>query len=440
MKKKLIAFLFVGLMVTTALAVLPTMAAAEKKFEGQNLDWPLFAGWSFLEPIFAREAEFTEMTGATWTHHAIPHVDLYAKLLSELVARTKAYDMIPGGSYPGLFKNYWMPLDKFIERDFGSIENFSKRFFPSTWEAGIYDGKVKAIPYNVACQFFGYRKDLFENPAEKAAFKAKYGYELQVPQTDQQIIDIAQFFTRPDEDMWGIAWMGKSAPGGWCMIYKLYSAGLRIVDVETGKVPFRSGVAKQKAIEAAQFWYDLVHKYKAAPPNVNDIGHTDLKELYIGGHTAMAFGWVGDWYAELLKPEIIADIGETGSFLLSITEPNGVIFAPVQVMGIPKDSKQPDLAWEWIKWMTSKDMMLTITKESGNPTANEPAMMEALELGLSPKALVDGILEGLPKPRIPQIYPICDLYWRYAPAMYAGELTPEEFIDLVIEKTEEAME
>ena len=39
MRKKLIAFLFVGLMVTTALAVLPTMAAAEKKFEGQNLDW-----------------------------------------------------------------------------------------------------------------------------------------------------------------------------------------------------------------------------------------------------------------------------------------------------------------------------------------------------------------------------------------------------------------
>ena len=53
------------------------------------------------------------------------------------------------------------------------------------------------------------RKDLFQNPAEKAAFKAKYGMDL--PQTFEdwekisfaEMEKIAEFFTRPDKGLYG---------------------------------------------------------------------------------------------------------------------------------------------------------------------------------------------------------------------------------------------
>ena len=40
-----------------------------------------------------------------------------------------------------------------------------------------------------------YRKDLFENKDEQAAFKAKFGYDLAPPKTWAQYKDIAEFFT-----------------------------------------------------------------------------------------------------------------------------------------------------------------------------------------------------------------------------------------------------
>jgi glycerol transport system substrate-binding protein len=64
-----------------------------------------------------------------------------------------------------------------------------------------------------------YRKDWFTDPDEKAAFKQEYGYELKTPMqwyeeglasgnvqddwTFEKSIDVAEFFTRPDQNMWG---------------------------------------------------------------------------------------------------------------------------------------------------------------------------------------------------------------------------------------------
>jgi len=52
---------------------------------------------------------------------------------------------------------------------------------------------------------WSYRKDWFEDPAEMEAFKARYGYDLDVPQDWKQLIDIAEFFHRPDKNRYGIA-------------------------------------------------------------------------------------------------------------------------------------------------------------------------------------------------------------------------------------------
>jgi glycerol transport system substrate-binding protein len=64
-----------------------------------------------------------------------------------------------------------------------------------------------------------YRTDWFNDPKEKAAFKRKYGYELKEPMewflqamktnnkkddwTFEKSLDVAEHFTRPDQDMWG---------------------------------------------------------------------------------------------------------------------------------------------------------------------------------------------------------------------------------------------
>src|SRR3546814_2985453 len=48
-----------------------------------------------------------------------------------------------------------------------------------------------------------YRVDLFEDPEEQKAFRDKYGYDLAPPVTWDQYYDVAEFFTRPEEKLWG---------------------------------------------------------------------------------------------------------------------------------------------------------------------------------------------------------------------------------------------
>jgi multiple sugar transport system substrate-binding protein len=65
-----------------------------------------------------------------------------------------------------------------------------------------------------------YRTDLFEDPVEMETFQAQYGYELAPPKTWAEWIDVAEFFTRPEEDLWGYTTDGV----GWAFYWNEYGA------------------------------------------------------------------------------------------------------------------------------------------------------------------------------------------------------------------------
>jgi multiple sugar transport system substrate-binding protein len=51
--------------------------------------------------------------------------------------------------------------------------------------------------------FYFYRKDMWEDEKERRAFRARYGWDLQVPDNWDQLRDISEFFNRPDEGLLG---------------------------------------------------------------------------------------------------------------------------------------------------------------------------------------------------------------------------------------------
>jgi multiple sugar transport system substrate-binding protein len=64
-------------------------------------------------------------------------------------------------------------------------------------------GKIWSVPLEADAELVFYRKDLMDDPKEKAGFKKKYGYDLKVPETWFQLRDIAEFFTRPQQNLYG---------------------------------------------------------------------------------------------------------------------------------------------------------------------------------------------------------------------------------------------
>merc|ERR1711881_182788 len=84
----------------------------------------------------------------------------------------------------------------------------------------------------------GYRKDLFENPAEQKSFQSKYGYALAPPKTYSQLRDVAEFFTRPEQNLYGIATYYSKGGDGITMGFQqvMWSFGGSYGDPETYEV------------------------------------------------------------------------------------------------------------------------------------------------------------------------------------------------------------
>ena len=67
-------------------------------------------------------------------------------------------------------------------------------------------GEFYAYPTEGDANGWAYRTDIVDNPDEKAAFAAKYGYEYSIPPKDyNEFVDMSEFFSRPDEDIYGAA-------------------------------------------------------------------------------------------------------------------------------------------------------------------------------------------------------------------------------------------
>jgi multiple sugar transport system substrate-binding protein len=66
-----------------------------------------------------------------------------------------------------------------------------------------YAGSYYAVSMDGDYQVWVYREDLFDNAKNQKDFKAKYGYDLRFPRTWKEHADVAEFFTRPNEKLYG---------------------------------------------------------------------------------------------------------------------------------------------------------------------------------------------------------------------------------------------
>ena len=150
---------------------------------------------------------FTEETGIVANVETTPWSDFQTKTFSEFAARGDAYDMVIGDSQwlgRGATQGHYVDLTKWI-KDRGVDKSMAPATIVAYAEYPKGSGKYWAVPAEGDACGWSYRKDKFEDPKEMAAFKAEYGYKLDVPDTWYQLLDIAEFFTRPSENFYGAA-------------------------------------------------------------------------------------------------------------------------------------------------------------------------------------------------------------------------------------------
>jgi multiple sugar transport system substrate-binding protein len=215
--KKTLPLLFVAIFMFTSLFVF--IASGEKggagkegkmAFEGRTLrvHWAVFAPSAALQDLSNKD--FTPKTGIKVVVEQTPWSDFVQKYNSELIAGGDAWDIIIGDSQDvgnGAERGHYLELTDFFD-EYDVRDKFTPETLTAFGEWPKGSGRMYGLPALTDPTFFAYRADLFSDKTHKANFRAKYGYELGVPETWDQLIDIAEYFYEDVDGMYGIALYG----------------------------------------------------------------------------------------------------------------------------------------------------------------------------------------------------------------------------------------
>ena len=94
-------------------------------------------------------------------------------------------------------------------------------------------GSVYGLPYHDGPEIFHYRTDLFGDPAEQQRVpSSSTAMRLRPPDTWDEFLDMARFFTRPDDGLYGtvVAGLNDGHNNVYDFLIHLWSRGGRLLD------------------------------------------------------------------------------------------------------------------------------------------------------------------------------------------------------------------
>ncbi|HEV2296806.1 MAG TPA: sugar ABC transporter substrate-binding protein [Tepidisphaeraceae bacterium] len=257
--------------------------------------------------------------------------------------QTKLKTLIAAGKPPDIFSSsdvwvaYQLPfladLTDLVERDAAEID--LDDFYPELLAACRYEGRQILLPrwFNVALLY--YNRKIFDDAAEP------------YPSPDwtwDDYIAAAKRLTRRGPDGKVEIW-GSSITTGWWGEWLIYvrQAGGKLFTDDINQCLLDS----PEAIAGMQFYYDKIYKHRIAPrPGFGpDYGFMSGKiAIEFGGHTG---SWIAynqipglDWDIQILPRGPVTRSG--GEFA-------------VDSFGISRDSTRRETAWEFIKFLVSKE-------------------------------------------------------------------------------------
>ena len=296
--------------------------------------------------------EYTAETGVTVIVETTPWGDFQTKTFAELNAKGSAYDMVVGDSQwlgAASTAGHYVDLSDFIKE-----HGVDQTFVPATLEYyAQYDGKYWSIPAEGDANGWAYRKDWFEDPAEMAAFKEKYGYDLGVPQTFEQLIDIAEFFTRPDENRYGVALYTQTAYDAMAMGLEqtIFTYGGDLGNYATGEV---EGILNSDSnVEALKAYRKL---YEFTPPNWSQSFFVENNQAFTEGLVALNMNYFA-FFPALANPATNPHADVTGYFA-NPPGPNGDQHAALGGQGISviSYSQNQEEAFKFLEWFVQEDV------------------------------------------------------------------------------------
>lgn len=318
-----------------------------------------------FERALARQAAaFAKAGGAGVEMEFLEVEDLYERMVARKGCLRPDYDLMMTVTdwYPTLIAQRALaPLDAHLAAD-----------PPPDWATGGWtesvlalqrdgDGHFYGLPYHDGPEMLIYRRDLFESEEEQGRFSDRFGRPLRPPRTWGEFLQVAQFFTRPDEGLYGTVLA--AFPDAHNILYDfflhLWTRGGEALDAH-GRPAFYG----EAGVEALTFLRDLMRAHRVTPPDCAEIDSVKSGERFAAGGIALMVNWMG--FAAFADAHESSRVrGRVGCGLVPAGDGGaGCSLNIYWCLSIPAGSQRREDAYQFLRWCARPDMD-RITSEEG---------------------------------------------------------------------------
>ena len=263
-------------------------------------------------------------------------------------------------------KHQVQPIDPFLVDPGVHDAGFQpqQQLFPNWWrELSWYGDKIYGYPYTGLTAYLCYRKDLLDDPENKRQFKARYHREIAVPSNWKEYMQLAEFFTRPDQHFYGTYISGKQGLALWYeWLNFVYSFGGDILDTQHGWEYGDIVVNSPKNVAATEQYVKLI---ALSPPDTLTYGWNQAQAALQQEHAFMGLLW-SDQAFLLEDPTTSKVAGKIGYSLI----PSNTAQPSSQLEGltylIPTESQHLKEAYWFIEWAMSDQVQIPQTLDGSS--------------------------------------------------------------------------
>lgn len=250
-------------------------------------------------------------------------------------------------------------LNPYLENQKLDLEAWSN----SLLEAQVFSqNEIVGLPFHDGPECLIIRKDLFESEKEQRDFYKQYGRTLEVPKTWNEFIEVAQFFQRPAQNLYGTVLAG--FPDGHNTVYdfclQLWTRGGNLTN-EKGEI----NINQPEAQAALDFYKSWVNNQNIVHPQSKEYESVQCGLAFARGEAAMMINWFG--FAAMC--EVIDESKVKGKVdvaqIPSLEHTNPASLNIYWLYAIGKGSHKKQLAFDFIQYATSAQNDKLLTLEGG---------------------------------------------------------------------------
>ena len=360
-----------SLLAALALGLLPAQpgAMAAQRFDGVEITVGVMAAPAIGNPAKEHARQWEEATGGKIKIMEYPFGDLFDKFSAALKGEGPIFDVIFYA--PQWAGDFFPHLSKF-PKELAGHEMFDDILPIYLDRLMKWEGKTISVTIDGDLYMGYYRKDLFEDPANRAEFKSRFGRELAPPETWEQYRDIAAFF-HGRRTASGQTISGTTEPfaRGTQQFWDVFSRaaaytnlpdnpGTQFFDPDTMKAQ----IDNEGWTRAVQDYVDI---FRFCPEGSERYGILDARDAFVSGRAAMTLDWgdTGDasppiravppWWERwdiFVLPGTDAIWDYKKRTWVKWQRPHKVTFLAFGgwVGGVPANSRNKEAAWDFILW------------------------------------------------------------------------------------------